>query len=189
VSAEQQEASMSLSFIYATSTIEGSGASLAVFPGVQTQIQQRIVSSKSLSFFSDDTHGAIAKAAAQGIDNNAMIDPMMTNFVLMIWEQWLADKKTHTLLPVYFLGYKGHLYSLSFGYGDKPKKLKKLGKLQPAMLKATVIPKPMNGPANALGSANAPSPSAVQPGQANSDVIYVNGTSVRTSDIIEEFYM
>jgi hypothetical protein len=118
-----------------------------------------------------------------------MIDPMMTNFDLMICEQWLSDKKTHTLLPVYLLGYKGHRYSLSFGYGDKPKKLKRLGKLQPAMLKATVIAKPMHGPTNALGSANAPNPSAVQPAPADSDVTYVNGTSVRTSEIQEEFYM
>lgn len=179
---------MPLSFIYATSTSDSPG--IAHFAGAQSQIQERIVSSKSLSFFADDSHGAIAKAAAQGIDNNAIGDPMTTKFVLMIWEQWLADKKTHLLLPVYFLGYKGHLFSLSFGYGDKPKKLKKLGKLQPATLKANVIPKPMNNPGNnSAASSNVPSPSAIQPGLANSDVIYVNGTSVRTSEIVEAFYM
>lgn len=179
---------MSLSFIYANSTIDALG--IGYFPGVQSQIQERIVSSKSLSFFSDDSHGAIAKAAAQGINNNAIGDPMTTKFVLMIWEQWLSDKKSHRLLPVYFLGYKGNLYSLSFDGGDKPKKLKKLGKLQPAMLKANVMPAPMNNPGNsATSSANAPSASALQPGLANSEVFYVNGTAVNTSEIIETFYM
>ena len=178
---------MPLSFVYASSQLDQQGlSSLAFTPASQIQVQERIVRSQKLSIFSDDSHGAIAKEAAAGINNNAVGDPKTSKFVYLLWERWVTSRDSPAMRLVYFIGYKDHLYSLAFGDGDKPKRLKKLGKLQAAMLKPAVRPAPINIPANVSAPNAAPSLSAMQPGQTNVSIIYMNGGAVPVSEVMEE---
>lgn len=178
---------MPLSFAYTSSDLDGPGMpGLAFSPANQLQVLERILSSRKLGIFSDDSHGAIAKEAARGINNNAIGDPKTSKFVYMLSERFLTDGKSPLPRAVYFLGYKDHLYSLAFERGDKPKRLKKLGKLPTAMLKPAVRPAPINIPSDLSVSDIVPSPSAIQPGQTNVSAFYMDGAAVPVSEILDD---